>query len=76
MFGLWYSIIGLIFGALCSFNAKEKNRARKEWFTLGFIFSVLALGLIYMLPNRKNENANGDYELSNADEISSLSVNI
>ena len=76
MFGLWFSIIGLIFGALCSFAAKEKNRARKEWFTLGFIFSVFALGFIYLLPSRRSEMADENYELSNSNEISSLSVNI
>ena len=43
MFGLWFSIVGLIFGVLCSFAAKDKNRAQKEWFTLGFIFSIIAL---------------------------------
>jgi len=41
MFGLWFSIVGLIFGILCSFKAIEKNRTQKEWFILGFIFSVL-----------------------------------
>lgn len=49
MFGLWFSIAGLIFGILCSYIAKEKNRAQKEWFLLGFIFSVFALGVIYLV---------------------------
>ncbi len=53
MFGLWFSIVGLIFGILCSFKAIEKNRTQKEWFILGFIFSVLGLILLHLLPNKK-----------------------
>lgn len=53
MFGLWFSIVGLIFGTLCSFAAKEKNRIQKEWFILGFIFSILGFILLHLLPNKK-----------------------
>jgi len=56
MFGLWFSVIGLIFGVLCSFAAKDKNRAQKEWFILGFIFSILSLLLLLLLPANKNES--------------------
>ena len=56
MFGLWFSIIGLIFGVFCSLTAKDKNRAQKEWFILGFIFSILSLLLILLLPNNKEES--------------------
>jgi hypothetical protein len=52
MFGLWFSIIGLIFGVICSLKAREKNRATQEWFILGFIFSVIALAVIYILPSK------------------------
>lgn len=53
MFGLWFSIIGLIFGILCSYKAKEKNRAQKEWFLLGFIFSFFAFGVMYLTPKKE-----------------------
>lgn len=53
MFGLWFSIIGLVFGILCSYKAKEKNRAQKEWFLLGFIFSFFAFGVIYFAPKKE-----------------------
>jgi len=76
MFGLWFSIIGLIFGSLCSFLAKDKNRAQKEWFTLGFIFSVFALVLIYLLSDVENENTSGSHRISDTDNLSSLSVNV
>ncbi|TSA29475.1 MAG: hypothetical protein D4R68_02275 [Ignavibacteriales bacterium] len=72
MFGLWFSIVGLIFGALCSFAAKEKNRAQKEWFTLGFIFSIIALGILYLLPSVGVDPVDTDF--SNADDDISLSV--
>jgi len=47
MFGLWFSIVGLIFGVLCSFKAREKNRLQKGWFMLGFVFSFIALAFLY-----------------------------
>ncbi len=47
MFGLWFSIAGLIFGTLCSLKAKEKNRVQKDWFILGFVFSFFALAFLY-----------------------------
>jgi hypothetical protein len=57
MFGLWYSITGMIFGIICSINARGKKRASKEWFMLGFIFSFLAYGILYLLPqNELKEN--------------------
>ena len=71
MFGLWFSIIGLIFGALCSLTAKEKNRAQKEWFTLGFIFSVFAFVILNILPSVDIETVETDF--SNADDVN-LSV--
>ena len=60
MFGLWYSIVGLIFGILCSFKANEKKRAPKEWFMLGFIFSFLAFGIVLLLPENNNEGQNDE----------------
>lgn len=74
MFGLWFSIAGLIFGTLCSLKAKEKNRVQKDWFTLGFIFSIIALGIIYLLPGVDVEPVDTDF--SNADDDISLSVTI
>ena len=56
MFGLWFSVIGLIFGTLCSFIARRKDRAQKEWFILGFIFSALSLFLLLILPDIKDDS--------------------
>lgn len=72
MFGLWYSIAGLFFGTLCSLKAKEKNRAQKDWFTLGFIFSVIALGILYLLPSLGVEPVDAGF--SNAEDDLTLSV--
>jgi hypothetical protein len=55
MFGLWYSLIGLIFGFICSYFAAQKDRARKDWFTLGFIFSFIALSALLLLPSTNKE---------------------
>jgi hypothetical protein len=53
MFGLWFSIAGLLFGLICSVRAKEKNRATNDWFLLGFIFSFLAFGVLSLLPSNE-----------------------
>jgi len=55
MFGLWYSLIGLVFGSICSYYARQKDRAQKDWFTLGFVFSFIAFGVILLLPPTKKE---------------------
>jgi len=54
MLGFWFSVVGLLFGVICSLKAKKKNRTQHDWFILGFLFSVLAYLLIYLL--RKIEN--------------------
>lgn len=56
MFGFGFSIIGFLFALICSFIAKGKNRAYQDWFILGFLFSFLAFGILYLLPEVKEEN--------------------
>ena len=60
MFGFWFSIIGLVFGVVCSLKAREKNRASQEWFILGFIFSFLAYIVISLLPAEGPTEQNND----------------
>ena len=55
MFGLWFSLIGLLFGTLCSIKAKEKNRFQHDWFILGFIFSLIAIVVLNFLSAKSNE---------------------
>ncbi len=74
MFGLWFSIAGLIFGTLCSLKAKEKNKAQEDWFTLGFIFSFLALGVLHFLPSVGGEPKKEGFKLENREEDISLFV--
>lgn len=62
MFGLWFSIFGLLFGGLCSYEAKRKGRSHQDWFLLGFLFSIAALLILHFLPNEqsnRNESENG-----------------
>jgi len=49
MFGLYFSIIGLISGILCSIKAGEKNRNQKNWFLLGFIVPGISLVFLKLL---------------------------
>lgn len=55
MFGLWFSILGLLFGGLCSYEAKRKGRSHQDWFFLGFLFSVAAFVVLHLLPNERSK---------------------
>ena len=63
MFGLWFSIYGLICGTLCSIKAKEKNRYTKDWFLLGFVFGVFAFIFLFVLPSIDRAETIVDYNL-------------
>ncbi|MFH1336533.1 MAG: hypothetical protein ABII96_08445 [Candidatus Zixiibacteriota bacterium] len=53
---------GIIFGAFCSYLAREKSRNGISWFVLGFLFSIIALITIAALPVQipKNESIKGN----------------
>ncbi len=59
---LLIAILGLLFGSLCSIQAKKKNRFTKNWFLTGFLTGPIGLTLISFLPNlnqhEKRENNN------------------
>lgn len=52
MFGFYYSIIGLIFGVLCSIKAKEMGIRNMEWFTIGFAFNIPAYLVLHIYASR------------------------
>lgn len=54
MFGLWFSILGLLFGGLCSYEAKRKGRSYQDWFLLGFLFSVISFVILRYLPDERS----------------------
>ena len=47
---IYIIIFELVVGGFTAIKAKEKNRNPFIWFFLGFIFSVIALLLIFVLP--------------------------
>jgi F0F1-type ATP synthase assembly protein I len=49
MFGLYFSIIGLISGIFCSVKAGAKNRNQKNWFLLGFVIPGISLVFLNLL---------------------------
>jgi hypothetical protein len=63
MFGLYFSIIGLISGIFCSVKAGDKNRNQKNWFLLGFIvpgISLIFLNLLSIIgKNDESERRTG-----------------
>jgi hypothetical protein len=71
MFGLYFSIIGLISGILCSVKAGEKNRNQKNWFLLGFIFPGISFAFLNLLSiNGKNDKS----EIRTGGEVSFINV--
>jgi len=71
MFGLYFSIIGLISGILCSVKAGQKNRNQKNWFLLGFIIPGISYLLLNMLSIVGNIN---ETEERTGEEISFINV--
>jgi hypothetical protein len=51
-----FATTGLILGSLCSFIASTKNRNRKNWFLIGFVFSFIAPLVLFLLPSLNNED--------------------
>ncbi len=52
MFGLYYAIIGLFSGTICSLIAKRKSLSQKDWFTLGQILPCISI-LFLLFTTRK-----------------------
>lgn len=42
MAGFYYSLIGILFGILCSRKAKKLGFENEEWFTFGFAFNIVS----------------------------------
>jgi hypothetical protein len=55
MFGLYYSILGLLFGTACSYIARDKNRNQKNWFWLGFVFQIIPVIILWLIPIMSDE---------------------
>lgn len=66
MFGFYYTILGLIFGTLCSIEAKKRKISNTEWFTLGFAFNIAAFAalLIYSFYALKHKNNNENISIN------------
>ncbi|MDP2035913.1 MAG: tetratricopeptide repeat protein, partial [Ignavibacteria bacterium] len=47
-------IQALVFGVFCYFVANEKNRNARDWFLLGFLFSIIALLALMAVPPLNN----------------------
>jgi len=71
MFGLYFSIIGLISGILCSLKAGEKNRNQKNWFVLGFVVPGIMLLILNLLSVIGN---NDESEIRTGEEVSFINV--
>ncbi|MEW6654091.1 MAG: hypothetical protein AB1394_11570 [Bacteroidota bacterium] len=59
MLGLYYAIIGLFSGALCSYIASKKSRNQKDWFTLGQVLPVVSVISLLLLPGKNAIETSG-----------------
>jgi hypothetical protein len=64
MFGLWYAILGLLSGIICSYLAKNKNRIQKVWYMIGQLFPVLSVIFILFMDQLEY-----DYNYENPNEL-------
>lgn len=56
MYEILFAVTGLVFGSMSSLVASTRNRNRKNWFLIGFVFSFIAPLVLYFLPSLNNEN--------------------
>jgi len=63
MLGFWIVPVGAVFGVLCSMKARKKERSFNDWFILGFIFSVIALLIISLLPEANLKGGKLNYHI-------------
>ena len=56
MFWFWFAIHGMILGSACSYIARNRNRYTKNWFLMGFVFGVIALAVLVLLPYHEYES--------------------
>lgn len=52
MFGLYYAIIGLVSGTICSLIANKKSRSQKDWFTMGQVLPGLSILILLLLSSK------------------------
>lgn len=54
MFGLYYAILGLFSGTICSLIANKKSLSQKDWFTIGQILPGVSILLLLLISQKKN----------------------
>lgn len=62
-------VIFLVFGAICSYFAKQKGRDPVAWYVLGMLFCLLALIVLFLLPPLKTSSQN-DIEVDEDQKLS------
>ena len=62
MIKLILGIVGYICAGFCAYVAKAKNLNRTNWFSLGFLFSIIALIALIGLPVGEHNKIQNRYE--------------
>lgn len=52
-----YLILWLVIATLCGYYAKQKGRSFVGWFILGFLLSLIALAILWFLPETGFDDA-------------------
>jgi predicted PurR-regulated permease PerM len=49
-------LLGILFGFICSYLAKNRGRNPRTWFILGLLFGLIGLIILLVLPSNKTLN--------------------
>ena len=72
-------LFAIIMGILGRYVAKEKNRSKSEGFWLGFLFSILGVIIVALLPTKEKKEVvkeSESPELSNEEKIKEAPVGL
>lgn len=60
MFGLYYAIVGMASGILCSVIARKIGKSQKDWYTVGQVIPILSvIAILLIRENKKLSLARG-----------------
>lgn len=55
MFGLYYAIVGMVSGIICSIVAKRIGKSQKDWYTVGQVIPILSVIVILLFGESKSD---------------------
>lgn len=69
-------IIVILFGAITAYYAERRGRNPWGWFIMGFLFGILGLLALFILPNKNSESKQSSEKLNGEDFAPPISPNV